>query len=85
VNNVGSKTLFNPVFIDNLIVFSRVSSACCIQLSGSDNFGFSRCFVDIKMFIGEKLFCYNRAWIEQYVESENSKGKWIKIGFSAYF
>ena len=27
VNNVGSKTLFNPVFIDNLIVFSRVSSA----------------------------------------------------------
>jgi hypothetical protein len=27
VNNVGSKTLFNAVFIDNLIVFSRVFSA----------------------------------------------------------
>jgi hypothetical protein len=37
------------------------------------------------MFIRGKLLCYNRAWIEQYVESENSKDKYIKIGFSAYF
>ncbi|CAB4011100.1 Hypothetical predicted protein [Paramuricea clavata] len=30
---------------------------------------------------GQNMLCYNRGWVEQYVESENSEGKKIKIGF----
>jgi hypothetical protein len=34
------------------------------------------------MFRGQNMLCYNRGWLEQYVESENSEGKEIKlIGF----
>ena len=31
------------------------------------------------------MSCYNRCWVEQYVESENRESKEIKIGFSVYF
>ena len=31
------------------------------------------------------MLYYNRGWVEQCVENENSEGKEIKIGFSAYF
>ena len=31
------------------------------------------------------MLCYNRGWLEQYVESENSEGKEIKIGFQCVF
>ena len=31
------------------------------------------------------MLCYKGSRVKQYVESENSEGKEIKIGFSAYF
>jgi hypothetical protein len=78
LHEVRSENVKNRQQTDTLSCASAVySSVAPRQLS--------RCFVDFKMFSEQKLLCYNRACVEQYVKSENSEGKEIKIGFSAYF
>jgi hypothetical protein len=36
------------------------------------------------MFSGKKSSCYNRSWVQKYVESENSEGKEIKIDLAKF-